>query len=193
MVDTAEASSPISTVTLATTMSSQVDAPVLPPGAGVGGAIGNAAHLLQDFVVEAAEEEGVRGGAIVLPVLLVAESGGTALEILWNLAGHQMAMLVSALVGLSFDVEIDPAGGGVAVGGAKCLHGFPSRPVVAGGGFIELNAFEPRPAAKRATIADGEKYLVARAAGDKSQGEVSPRLGAARPKRSERRRAWRPW
>src|ERR1039457_6876512 len=90
-----------------------------------------------------------------------------------------MAVLVSALVRLSFNVEIDPASGWVTVGRTKGLHGFTGRPLVVRGIFPELNALEPRLATERPTVADGHKDLVASAAGDKAQREVSPRLGTA--------------
>ena len=48
----------------------EVDAAILPARAGVGGAVGDAAHLLQNFLVEAAQEQSIRGGAIVVPMLL---------------------------------------------------------------------------------------------------------------------------
>jgi len=80
------------------------------------------AHLLQDFAIEAAEEERVGDGAKLAPaggVGVGTEVGGRALEVLGNLARHEKAVLVSALIGLSLDVEVDPAGGGIAVAGPK--------------------------------------------------------------------------
>ena len=55
-------------------------------------------------------------------------------------------MLVSALVRLAFDVEVDPAGGGIAVGRAEGLHGFARGPSVLRADFVEADAFEPRRA-----------------------------------------------
>ena len=88
-----------------------------------------------------------------------AEIGGAAFEVLGNLARHQVAVLVAALVGLAFDVQVDPAGGGVAVGGAEGLDGFARGPGVVGGGFVERDAFEPGLALERAAVGDGEQDL----------------------------------
>ena len=47
----------------------EIDATILPSGAGIRGAIRNATHLLQEFLIEAAEEQRVRQLAIVVPML----------------------------------------------------------------------------------------------------------------------------
>ena len=73
-----------------------------------------------------------------------AEIGGAARDVFGNLAGHQVSMLIAALVRLAFDVEIDPAGGGITVGGAERLHGLARGPGVARADFVETDAFEPR-------------------------------------------------
>ena len=128
----AERSSPISTVVLATTISIRSMRRFCQLRAGVGRAVGDAAHLFQDLAVEAAQEKRVGGGAVVVPpASLRAEVGGAALQVFGNLARHQVAVLVAALVGLAFDVQIDPPGGRIAVGGAEGLDGFAGRPFVA--------------------------------------------------------------
>ena len=52
----------------------------------------------------------------MVPLLRRAEVGGAAGEVFGDFFGHQVAVLVAALVGLSFDVQVDPAGGRIAVG-----------------------------------------------------------------------------
>src|ERR1019366_5968768 len=97
--------------------------------AGVARAIGDAAHFLEDFAIEAAEEERAGLGAEAAPSGGVgAKIGGAAFQILGNFARHEIAMLVAALVGFAFDVEIDPSGGGVAPGGSKGLDGLAGGP-----------------------------------------------------------------
>ncbi len=171
----------------------QVDAAVEPLGAGVGRALGDAAHLLQDFAVEAAQKERVGGGAILVPLFPGAEIGGAALQVFGNLARHQMAVLVAAFVRSAFDVKVDPTGGRIAIGGAEGLDGLARRPLVGGGYFVEAHALEPRFAAHGAAAAGGEQDRVLRAAGDEFQREPGPRLSAAQRRPSGRPTAWKPW
>ncbi len=87
-------------------------------------------------------------------------------------------MLVAALVRLAFDVQVDPTGGGVAVGGTEGLDGFAGGPGIGDGGLIERDAFEPRLALERAAIGDGEEDGVLRAGGGELEGEAGPGVGA---------------
>ena len=87
-------------------------------------------------------------------------------------------MLVAALVGLAFDVEIDPSGGGVAPGGSKGLDGLAGGPDIGGGGFVERDAFEPGLALEGAAIGDGEEDGILRAGGGELEGEAGPGASA---------------
>src|SRR5205823_2305286 len=90
----------------------QVDAPAVEAGAGLAGAVGDALHLLEVFLVVAAEEEGVGEGAGELPRLgggLGAEGGGEAADVGCDLGGEEPAVLDAAVVGFALDVDDDPA------------------------------------------------------------------------------------
>ncbi|MGA8234360.1 MAG: hypothetical protein WB795_22985 [Candidatus Acidiferrales bacterium] len=89
-----------------------------------------------------------------------------------------MAVLVSALEGLAFDVQIDPTGGRIPVGRAEGLHRLSNRPLVAGGDCVQLYALEPSLATKCAAAADGEQYLVSFTRGNESKRQVRPWLRA---------------
>ena len=87
---------------------------------------------------------------------------------------HQVAVLVAAIVGFAFDVEVDPAGGGIAVGGAEGLDSFARRPFAVATHFVEADTCEPRLAVEPAAVADGEQHLILRAAGHEAQAEARP-------------------
>ena len=90
----------------------QVDGTPLELGAGLGGAIGDALHLLQELQIELAQEEGVGELALVGPapggirgVLLDRELGDEA----HDLVGHELAVLATPGVGRALDVQEGPA------------------------------------------------------------------------------------
>ena len=103
-------------------------------------------------------------GAVLAPLIAGAQIGGAAIQVLGNFALHEMAVLVAALVGRAFDVEVDPTGGGVAVGGAEGLNGLADGPIAGGGGFVEADAFEPSLTLESAALADGDNDIVLGAA-----------------------------
>ena len=87
-------------------------------------------------------------------------------------------MLVAALVRLAFDVQVDPTGGGVAVGGSEGLDGVAGGPGIGDGGLIERDAFEPCLAFEGAAGGDGEEDGVLRTGGGELEGEAGPRVCA---------------
>ena len=89
-----------------------------------------------------------------------------------------MAVLVAALIGRALDVEVDPAGGGVAVGGAEGLDGVADGPIGGGGGLIEADAFEPGLALESAALAYGEDDAVLGACGGEAEGDAGPGAGS---------------
>src|SRR5579871_367670 len=89
-----------------------------------------------------------------------------------------MAVLVSALVRLAFDVEINPSRGRIPIGGPEGRNSLSNRPLILGRNCIELYAFEPSFATECTAAADCKQYLVQRTAGSKSERQVRPRLRA---------------
>ncbi len=157
----------------------EVDAAVEPLSAGVGCSLGDAAHLLQDFAVEAAQKKRISGGTILLPLLTGTEFGGAAIQVFGNLTRHQVAVLVTAFVRSAFDMKVDPTRGRIAIGGAKGLDGLARRPLAGGGCFVETHALKPRFAAHGPAGAGGQQDRVLRAAGDEFQRQPGPRLRTA--------------
>ena len=145
----------------------QIDAPPQPLRAGIGSALGDAFHFFQDFAVETAQEKRVDRGAQLIPALgfgLGPQLRGATFHIFRNLARHQIAVLVAALIRLAFDVQIDPAGRGIPVRRAERAYGCRGR-VAGGRGFIQGDAREPRLSRKCAAIAHGQQNAIFRAAG----------------------------
>src|SRR5215469_2263273 len=89
-----------------------------------------------------------------------------------------MAVLIATLVRLAFDVEVDPTGCGIAIGGTEGLNGLTNRPLVVGRDWVQLYALEPSLPSKCAAAADGEKDLIPLTAGYESERQVRPRLCA---------------
>ncbi len=120
------------------------------------GAVGDPAHFFQNFAVESAQEERVGGGAEVVPALLVglpAQIERAALQIFGNLVRHQVAVLITAVVRLAFNMKIDPSGRGIAIGRAESLYGFARGPLVLRRHFVQAHAFEPGLPAQRSAAA----------------------------------------
>ena len=153
----------------------------LKPRTGVGGAIGDAFHLLHDLVIEAAEKERVRGGARLLPAAGVfeAEVGQAALQVLRDFLRHQVAVLVAALVRFAFDVKIDPAAVGIAISGAVAGNGFGDGPGALTRRVVDADALEPGLTFEGAAVANREQDIVLRARGHEADGQAGPILRAA--------------
>ena len=90
------------------------------------GPVGDALHLFEKLLVEAAQEQGVdeRCACAARPSRgrLGALHGGEAAHVGGDLRSQQPAVLVAALVGLALDVQHDPAGLRIAIGRAVALH-----------------------------------------------------------------------
>ncbi len=99
---------------------------------------------------------------------------GAALQVLHNLFRHQMAVLVAALVGLAFDVEINPSSSWIAVGRAKRCHRGTRRPIVFRRNFIDANARKPSLTVECTTLAGCEQDAVLGASGGEAQMDASP-------------------
>ncbi len=115
----------ISAQALMATISTRSISPAVEAGAGRAGAVGDPLHLLQVFLVVAAEEERVDEGAGRLPAVggrLGTLPLGEAADLGRDLRRQEPAVLHAALVRLALDVQDDPAGLRVAVGGAVALH-----------------------------------------------------------------------
>ena len=91
-------------------------------------------------------------------------------------------MLITALVGFAFDVEIDPAGGGITICRSESLNRFANRPLAVARNFVQGNTFEPRFALNRPAITGREEDLIGRAARNELERKPGP-AGSA----SERR------
>ena len=85
--------------------------------------------------------------------------GGAALQVLHNLFGHQMAVLVAALVRLAFDVEINPSSRGIAIGRTKRCHRGARRPIVFGRNFIDADARKPSLPVESSALAGVSRML----------------------------------
>src|SRR5215472_5889220 len=88
-----------------------------------------------------------------------------------------MAVLIATLVRLAFDVEVDPTGCGIAIGGTEGLNGLTNRPLVVGRDWVQLYALEPSLPAKCAAAAHGEKDLISLTAGYKLERYVCKGTG----------------
>ena len=103
----------------------EVDRPAVETGAGRAGAFGDPLHLLQVLRGVAAEEQRVDEGAGGLPAVggsLGTLPLGEALDLRRDLRRQEPAVLHAALIRLALDVQNDPAGLRIAVGGAVALH-----------------------------------------------------------------------
>ena len=106
--------------------------------------------------------------------------GGAALQILRNLLGHQIAVLIAALVGLPFDVQIDPAALRIAVRRAVGLDGGLHRPGVVARNLVDADAFEPGLAlGTTPRSADLQHNVVFRARGHETEPDARPVVRAA--------------
>jgi hypothetical protein len=114
---------------------------------------------------------------------LYPKASGTARQIFGNLLRHQIAVLIAALIRLTFDMQIDPSGGGIAIGGSKRSHRLARRPISVCGDFIDIHTFEPCFALQRATLSGGNQDVVVRARCHKAQREPSPIVCAAERRR----------
>ena len=91
----------------------KIDRPAIAPGTSRGGPVGDSLHLLQVFTVESSQEECIGDQTQIAPGI----GGGLGAAILGQLTDesgdlrrHQAAVLKSAFVGFSFDVQHCPAG-----------------------------------------------------------------------------------
>ena len=83
-------------------------------------------------------------------------------------------MLITAIVRLAFDVQINPASGRVAVRRTESLYRILRRPAVGGRSFVDGHAFEPRFTFERPAAARSEQYLILRFRRDKTQRQFRP-------------------
>ncbi len=90
------------------------------------GPVGDPFHFFQVFCIVLAEEERINQRAHALPTfrwrLMICDIGRCLHEIERSPA-REPAMLIAAFVGLTFDVQNDPAGLRIAIGRAIALHG----------------------------------------------------------------------
>ena len=90
-----------------------------------GGSVGDAFHLLEVFGVELPQEKRIGHQPHVAPAVargLVAAIDRQGLDEPVDLRRHEPAMLVSPLIGLSLDVQHDPACLRIAIACSKALH-----------------------------------------------------------------------
>lgn len=90
-----------------------------------------------------------------------------------------MTVLVAALVGLAFDVEINPAAARIAIGGAKRGHGGVRRPIRFRRRFIDTHAREPSFAVEGAAQTGGQQDAVLRARSREPQIHARPIMRSA--------------
>ena len=103
----------------------QVEWPAVEARPGGAGAVGDALHLLEVFLVVAAQEQGIDQGARRLPAVgrrLGTLHGGETADVRRRSPGQQPAMLHAAFIRLALDVQDDPAGLRIAIGRAVTLH-----------------------------------------------------------------------
>ncbi len=89
-----------------------------------GGAVGDPLHLFEVFGVITSQEHGVDQASRPVPGghgIFRAAKLRERRDVIGDLAREQVAMLIAALVGLALDVQDDPAGLRVAIGGAESL------------------------------------------------------------------------
>ncbi len=103
----------------------EVQAAAVELRAGIGGAVGDALHLLELLAVVAAQEQGVDELPRVLPRIfgrLGAVALGQHADVVGDLSRQQLAVLIAALVRLAFDVQHDPAGLRIAIRRPMTYH-----------------------------------------------------------------------
>src|SRR5512141_1230028 len=83
-------------------------------------------------------------------------------------------MLVPALVGSTFDVQVDPTGPGVAVAGPEGLDRGSRRAFPLPAGLFNGDIVQPRPAADAPARPDHKRDPVFRARSHTAQAEASP-------------------
>ena len=157
----------------------EIDRPAVEARARVGCAVGDAFHLLQNFLIEAAQKECACRGASLIPALFFAdriEFGGTARHVLRNFLGHQVAVLVAAVVGFAFNVEINPSADRIAIGGTVGGDGGGRGPSFRRirGHVVQRYSGEPGFAIEGAAVGDGEHQVVLRAGGGEAEMHAGP-------------------
>jgi hypothetical protein len=156
-----------------------------PASAGVGSSVGDALHLLKNFLIETAQEERAGGGAREIPTFVLApgiEFGGAALHVPRDFGGHEAAVLVAALVRVPFDVEVDPSADRITIGRAVGCDGGRRGPrVIANAGwaevrrrFVQRDARKPGFAIECTAVGDGEHDVIPRARGDEAEMQAGP-------------------
>ena len=165
----------------------QVDGPAVELGAGRGGAVGDALHLFEELRVVPPQEQGVDehaeravGLGRGLRTVLLAERA----DVVDDLGGQQLAVLVAAFVRLALDVQDDPTRLGIAV----------RRPEAFDGRRVRRERFRRQfaRAVKTSSANDGETAS-ATAASEINRIDiqgVSARLGRFYRKRFSRREAF---
>src|SRR2546429_628087 len=90
-----------------------------------------------------------------------------------------MTMLVAALIRLAFDVQINPATGGIAIRRSKRCYRGASRPVVFRRSFIDTDARKPGLAVESSAIANSEQNVILRACRGESKMDAGPIVRAS--------------
>ena len=104
----------------------EIDGPTVVSRAGRGRAVGDALHLVEDFTLELAEEQGIHERAQVLPGCggcFRAVLEGERANVGCDLRRQEMTVLHAARVGFALDVQDGPARLRIAVAGALPLDG----------------------------------------------------------------------
>ena len=104
----------------------EIERPALKLRTCRGGSVGDAFHLLEVFGVELPQEKRIGHQPHVAPAVargFLAAIDCQSLDERGDLRGHEPAMLVSPLIGLSLDMQHDPARLRIAKTGSKTLDG----------------------------------------------------------------------
>ncbi len=116
-------------------------------------------------------------GARQIPALVLAfgiQFGGAARHVLRDLFGHQMPVLIAALVRLAFHVEVDPSADRVAIGRTISGDSGGSGPWLRARRLVHRNSGKPRLSGECSAVSDREHDAVLRARGGESQMDLGP-------------------
>ncbi len=155
----------------------KIDGSALPACACIRGPVGDAFHFGENLLIETVHEERGCRGARQVPALVLAfgiQFSGAARHVLRDLFGHQMPVLISALVRLAFYVKVDPSAHRIAISGTVSTDSGGSGPWICARRIFYRNPGKPRLSSERSAVCDREHDAVLRARRGEPQMDLGP-------------------